>query len=88
MAASRRATTPKAVEKKPTEIDGIPTAHGLTIMGRQYAEYRADGKIHITDQGHRLLGQELRGAGQDALNEGKWRGATGQHDSAPKQPGL
>lgn len=78
----------KAIEQKVTEIDGIPTAHGLTVMGREYAEYTATGHIRITDQGNRLLGRELRDAAREALKEGIWHGVTGQHPEPPAQPGY
>lgn len=84
--ARRRA--PAKVEAKPTEIDGIPTARGLTIMGQQYAQYDQRGFIRITEQGHRLLGRELRAAGRESVEEGKWHGVSGTHPGPPRQPGL
>jgi len=84
--AQRKAAKP--VEKKPTEIDGIPTAHGLTIMGRQYAQYDNRGFIRITDEGHRLLGRELRAEGRESIEKGTWHGITGKHPGPPEQPGY
>lgn len=78
----------KTPEEKPREIDGIPTAHGLTIMGRQYAEYTATGHIRITDEGHRLLGRELRDTAVEEQEAGIWHGVTGKHPGPPAQPGY
>jgi hypothetical protein len=75
-------------EEKPRDIHGIPTAHGLTIMGPQYATYTATGHIHITEQGNRLLGQELRDAALESLEEGTWHGVSGAHPRSPDQPGY
>jgi hypothetical protein len=68
------------------EIDGVPTTAGLMKKGREYAYKRPDGRIHITEEGHALLGQKLRERAQ--RDEGKWHGATGVHDSVPPQPGI
>lgn len=41
-------------EDKPVEIDGVPTAHGLVVKGREYAR-TVNGGIYITEKGYALI---------------------------------
>ena len=74
-------------EPEVLEIDGIPTAAGLVARGKQYA-YRTQRGIHITAEGHALLGKLLRDRGRDEKAKGTWHGITGKHPGKPRQPGL
>lgn len=74
-------------QEKPTAIDGIPTAYGLTLMGRQYA-YPVQGGIHITIEGQALINGAQRERALDNLKNGRWHGTSGTHDGPPRQPGV
>lgn len=82
---ARRKTTKE--EPKILEIDGIPTAQGLVAMGRKYAQPTPKG-IHITPEGHALIGQALRNLAKESIENGTWHGTSGKHSGKPRQPGL
>lgn len=77
----------KPIDEKPLEVDGVPTAAGLAARGRRYA-YHTERGIHITDEGHALLGKILRDRGRADRENGVWHGISGRHPERPGQPGL
>lgn len=74
-------------EAKPHEIDGIPTVVGLAAKSRDLA-YPVPGGYHLTAAGHRELQDALAARARANIEKGTWRGVTGEHPAAPRQPGL
>lgn len=64
----------KVEEPSVLEIGGVPTAAGLAKMGRRLAYIRADNKMHITPEGHAVMGVALRknAEARIARGEGDW----------------
>lgn len=57
-------------ETHPLEIDGIPTAWGLTKQGRHLA-YTVPRGIHITAEGHAVIGAALKAKAEEAIARGE-----------------
>ena len=79
---TRKSRTPKKdpEDNKITEVDGIPTAYGLSKMGNHLARpYQGTTTYIITDEGHALLGQMLRDRAKQDLANGVWHGIAGRY---------
>lgn len=75
---SRGRQRPKSGEPVPTEYDGVPTADHLIRLG--LATRTATGHIHITAEGHALLGKALHNNAIRNREEGIWNERTGLHE--------
>ena len=66
----------KAKSKEPEilEIDGVPTVAGLARKSRSLAYVTADGKYHVTEEGHAEMGKALEANAEwnIACGMGEW----------------
>lgn len=61
----------KAAEEAPSFIEGVPTVAGLVRQGRHLAYVRADGRYHVTAEGHALMGAALNANAQERILRGE-----------------
>lgn len=65
----------KKQEPSVMEVGGVPTAAGLARQGRHLAHILPDGRYHITQEGHNVIGAALRANAQERImrGDGEWR---------------
>lgn len=63
----------EAAREERIEIEGVPTAYGLIKMGlaREVHVFGGGRRIHVSPEGHALMGAALRQNALEALAAGK-----------------